>query len=110
MASPKQNEKLEIVEDPVEEGREHLIKDSSEIEELILKEIKRIKGSKSKKRADTNLICQSLERKHGLLSSTVRLQLSYMIKCGQIENVPHRGAESLWIVTSGRPTQKKVQN
>ena len=110
MASPKQNEKLEIFEDPVEERREHLIKDSSEIEELILKETKRIKGSKSKKRADTNLICQSLERKHGLLSSTVRLQLSYMIKCGQIENVPHRGAESLWIVTSDRPTRKKDQN
>ena len=33
-----------------------------------------------------------------------------MIKCGQIENAPHRGAESLWIVTSDRPTQEKVQN
>ena len=76
MASPKRSEKLEIVVDPVEDRREHLKKDSSDIEGLILKEIKRIKGSKNKKRADTNLICQSLERKHGLLSSTVRSQLS----------------------------------
>eukprot|EP00794_Sanderia_malayensis_P011376 gene11376-12562_t len=66
---------------------------SEHIEEMIADEIK--KTHSKKQRADTNSICKSLRRTHGLTGSTVTMQLKYMIATERVIKGLHNGQETL---------------
>ena len=68
---------------------------STETEAIVLAEIRklRVKG----KRADSESVAASIQKKHGLARSATILQVKYLIACGKLVLAYHGGKESLRI-------------
>ena len=71
---------------------------SNDIENLIINEIERIKGSKQ--RADTNSVCKALFKKHGLAEGVVVIAIDFMMKRGKLKKTFYAGRESFSIPDS----------
>ena len=71
---------------------------SNDIENLVVNEIERIKGSKQ--RADTISVCKALLKKHGLAEGVVVIAIDFMMKRGKLKKAFYAGRESFSIADS----------
>ena len=69
---------------------------SNDIENLIVNEIERIKGSRQ--RADTISVCKALSKKHSLSESVVVIAIDFMMKHDKLKKTLYAGRESFSIV------------
>ena len=66
---------------------------SNDIENLIVNEIERIKGSRQ--RADTISVCKALSKKHGLSEGVAVIAIDFMMKHDKLKKTFYAGRESL---------------
>ena len=84
-----------VFENEVIETDSGLILGQTEMEELILVEMRKLQDNRQ--RAKSSKICNALRKTHGLKEGVVRMSLNYMLKTGKIKDIKHAGRESLKI-------------
>ena len=84
-----------VFENEVIETDSGLILGQTEMEELILVEMRKLQDDRQ--RAKSSKICNALRKTHGLKEGVVRMSLNYMLKTGKIKDIKHAGRESLKI-------------
>ena len=88
-------EMASVFENEVIETDSGLILGQTEMEELILVEMRKLQDNRQ--RAKWSKICNALRKTHGLKEGVVRMSLNYMLKTGKIKDIKHAGRESLKI-------------